>query len=382
MRVVVLADELFASRERAMLRRLEVGLADEGVRVIHAIPERSAGSEGIGLFSKTVTYSDVAMPMAERFRATTLTRSLTSLAESEEPGESGRAVDVVHVFGGGGWGLGRRLAQQTGAGLVLEVWRMGLVARATAFREVHAGRDDGAPTGPLFLAPDPAIERALLAEGPGFSVRLAPWGVHTPPETREIMAEGRLPSIMVVGTGRDAGAYSAVIRGLALAEQKGNDFVVFMDARAAARSRIWSLAHALGLLDRLSLIEELEGRRDLVLLGDILIHPEHGGEQRSIVLDAMAAGMAVVAAADPAVSILADGRTARLVKVPDESGEGWSRALSGLLADRAGARSVARMAHDLVSRERKASAQVTAVLDAYAWMTPKASIPFRAPAGA
>lgn len=378
MRVVVLADDLFALRERAMLRRLEVGLADESVRVVHAIPERSAELGGGDAFTKTVTYSDVAMPMAERFRAATLARSLDGLAEFEGPGDAGRAVDIVHVFGGGVWSLGRRLARQTGAGLVLEVWRMGLAARATAMHE--GGGGVGAPSsGPLFLAPDPAIERALRAEGPGISVRLAPWGVHTPPQTRQILEEGRVPSIMVVGTGRDPATYAGVMRGLATARKNGHEFVVFLDARTARRARVWPLAHSLGLLDRLSLIEELEGRRDLVLLGDVLVHPDHGGEQRSIVLDAMAAGMVVVAAADPAVSVLADGHTARLVSTPDPQGEAWALALSGLLADRPLARALARMAHDHVARERKASGYVRAVLDAYAWTAPKVSLAFRQP---
>ena len=39
MRVLILADGLFATRERALLSRLEVGLADEGVRVVQATPE-------------------------------------------------------------------------------------------------------------------------------------------------------------------------------------------------------------------------------------------------------------------------------------------------------------------------------------------------------
>jgi hypothetical protein len=378
MRVVVLADDLFALRERAMLRRLEVGLADESVRVVHAIPERSVELGSGDAFTKTVTYSDTVMPMADRFRAATLARSLDTLAESEGPGDTGRAVDVVHVFGGGVWSLGRRLAQQTGAGLVLEVWRMGLTARATAMRDSDS-RDRAPATGPLFLAPDPAIERALRAEGPGISVRLAPWGVYTPSETRQILDDDRVPSIMVVGTGRDPATYAGVMRGLAAARKHGHDFVAFMDARAAQRARVWPLAHSLGLLDRLSLIEELEGRRDLVLLGDMLVHPDHGGEQRSIVLDAMAAGMVVVAAADPAVSVLADGLTARLVRTPDPHGEAWAAAISGLLADRTTARTMARMAHDHVAKERKASAHVRAVLDAYAWTMPKVSLAFRQP---
>ncbi len=365
MRVMILADDLFASRERAMLSRLEVGMADEGVRVIHAVPESAAGqTDGHGpeIFSQAIRYSDVAMPFADRFRAVSLARSLNELVTDENP------VDVIHVFGGGVWNLGVHLGKLTDAGVVLEVWRSGLASRVNATRHRH-----GPPL--VFLAPDPSIERLVLAEGPGVTVRLAPWGVHIGSESREILPDTRTPSVMIIGTGRDPKPYAAALEGIALAVKSGLDCMVFMDALAAHRARIWPLAQRLGLLSRLSLIEELEGRRDLVLLGDVLVQPDSSGEQRSILLDAMGSGMIVVAAEDQTVSALIDGRTARLVRRPEAAH--WGEAMSAALSDRTSSREIGRSARKFVKENRPASGQVRAILDAYQWLASTDAIPFR-----
>jgi len=362
-RVLVLADEVFASRERVMMSRLEVGLADEGIRVVHAVPQRASSVTHVELFSQTVTYNDEPMPLGDRFRARRLLRDLETLA-----GDTPQQLDLIHVFGGRCWALARLLAKHTGAALVLEVWRIGLAPRAGQPPWLRA-------TDTVFLAPDPAIERALRNAGAP-TIRAAPWGVHSTSTCRSVFPEDRVPGIMIVGGGRDAPSMHAVLHALDSARRAGKDFVAFFDARAARRAAVWSAAERLGLLDRLSLIEELEGRRDLLLQGDVLIHPDRAGEHRSILLDAMGSGMVVLAATDPSVSILQDGRTCRLVR--DSGPSGWTEALSATLGDLEGARRLARGAWDFVRAERPAARYVKAVLDTYAWLTARHTLPFNA----
>lgn len=373
MRVLILADELFASRERAMLTRLEVGLADEGVRIIHAIPERSARAQlvtgGQAVFSQAITYSDITMPWADRFRAATLARTLSEMPFEEDE----KPVDVIHVFGGGVWGLGQSLAKLTNAGLALEVWRIGLVERAAATRSRSLGKPGNDP---LFLAPDHTIERALLSHGPGMTVRAALWGVHTSDHPREILRTDRVPSIMIVGTGRDSAAFHAVISGLAQAVKACGEFLVFMDSRAAHRAKVWPAMERLGLLPRVSLIEELEGRQDLLLHGDVLIHPDAEGDQRSILLEAMGAGMAILAAEDRSVSALIDRQTALLV--PDSSAAAWAAAIEATLLDRDRSNALGRSAREYVRANRPASGYVASVLSAYSWLSSNDAIPLRA----
>jgi len=370
MRALILADEFFASRERALLTRLEVGLADEGVRVIHAIPLRSKADSPGGVFSKVLTYAPKTFALTRPLAVRRLIGAIADLDGQEEAGQ----IDVVHVFGGSAWTLGAELAAELGAGLVLEVWRAGLVERALA---VRAREDDP----PLLIAPDEAIERALrdaaAAAGLEPTVRLAPWGVLTTGAGRTALQPDRAITAMVVGSGRDAAAFAAAFEGLARVVRRFPDMQVFCDAVAARRAGVWALARRLDLLRNVSLIQELEGRRDLLLHGDLLIQPDAHGEQRSIVLEAMAGGMVVVAARDAAVSILKDGQTARLV--PSGDAEAWHRVLADVVDDPERSRRLAAAAHDFVKAHRRASDYVRAVLASYAWLTSEESIPFPGP---
>jgi glycosyltransferase involved in cell wall biosynthesis len=367
MRVLILTDEFFASRERGLVMRLEVGLADEGLRVIHAVPQGTKTDAPAGVFSRVLTYSTKTLILTRPLAVRKLVRAIAEMDQAEEPG----GIDVIHVFGGSVWGLGADLAVEVGAGLALEVWRGGLVDRA---RDMKVGSDDL----PLLLSPDPAIERALLQStggGPAATVRLAAWGVLTPPVQREVLVPERAPTVMLVGSGRDARALAAAVHGLAAIIKDRPDLLVFCDALAARRAGIWALARKLGILQNLSLIEELEGRRDLLLYGDVLLQPEAHGEQRSVLLEAMAGGMIVAAAQDILVSSLQDGVTARLVR-DQRSAPAWEAVLREIVTDRDKSRQLATSAREWVRAHRRASDHVRAVLSAYEWLVSDEPIPF------
>lgn len=361
MRVVILSDSFFASRERGLLLRVQVGLADEGVRVLHAVPAGSDTPAGGEVFSRVLTFTPRAVGFTRAWAARRLARAIAEL-DREEEGET----QIVHVFGGSMWGFGAELAGELRASLALEVWRAGLIETARALPPVNPA--------PVFIAPDPAIERALTAGGSALTVRSAPWGVHAADPPRRVLRPDRSPSLMIIGSGHDAAAFTAALEAIAQVARRHPDLLVFCDAVAARRSGLWHAARRLNMLDRLSLIDELEARKDLVLAGDILLQPETRGEQRSIILEAFAAGVPVLAGPDPFVSVLIDGRTCRMVET--RSAASWRDALSDLLANPAKALSLGTAAHGFVRENRRASEHVRAVLAAYSWMTSSQSIPF------
>lgn len=369
MRALILADRLFAVREHAMLSRLEIGLADEGVRVVHAIP-RSAGrmeaavgaGSGAGVFASSLTYSDAAIPFTLGLRAQSL---LDQVRRRDGLDDDERAIDVVHACGGSAWGLALEIARREDALAVLEVWRMGLVPKAAALR----GRE-----GVVLLAPDPTIERALRAAlgtptggvsgaaAGGLGIEVGVWGVYTPDEVRTPLS-GEVASVMVVGSGHDTASFAAAVAALAEVARRNPTLMVFIDADAARRVRAWRIANQAGVLSQFSCIEHLEARRDLLVAGDILMLPEARGEQRTSLLEAMAAGMIVVAASDPGVSVLQNGFTARLVGEANRSA--WETALTDVLSNPDEARRLSASAHAYIAQHRRASAHVRAVLQVY-----------------
>lgn len=342
---------MFASRERTLLARLEIGLADEGESVLQALPRQVLATLEPGVFARSLAYSTRTFFLTRRLAVRRLAQSVRDILRDEVGG-----IDVVHVFGGSAWGLAGELAGELKAALAVEVWRFGLCERAA--REW----DFGGGGAPALFAPDAVTERELRRLAPRAQVFAAPWGV-LPADAREVLLPERAVSVMMVGTGRDGAAFAAALGGVVAAAKGTPDLLIFCDADAARRADLWKVARKLGVLDRLSLIEDLEARRDLVLEGDVLVHPEAAGEQRSLLMEAMARAIPVVAARDPRVSVLVEGTTARLV-AGEQAGQ-WEAALRGLLTDVAGARALGASARAVVREQRRASAHVKAVLSGY-----------------
>ena len=361
MNVLILADAGFSRREAALLSRLETGLAGEGVQVTRAVPIGAPGAGSIAV--RTIEYQDRGLGLTRGLRAA---QFVSAISESRRGAEG--PIDVVHAFGD--WPMAAEVARRLGAGLAYEVWCAGLCTRA-------AGVIGRAPA--LFLVPDQAVERALFRQGVGISVRTTPWGVPVPARPARILEKGRTVGVMVVGSGADRAGFAAAVEGLAAAIRDRPEVMVFVDAVAARAAEIWPLVRRLGLAERITLAPDMEALRRLTLSGDVLLLPEAMGEHRSLVLEAMAAGLAVVAAADPMVSHLADRRTGRLVAGADAPL--WAETMREVFEDPAGARALAASGRQFVGENHRVGNHVGLVLDAYEWLISRAAIPMRPRAG-
>jgi len=348
----IIADRSFAVREQSLLSRLEIGLADEGVRVVHAVPIECLGSESVGLYSTTVGYQDRGFAISRLRRAQELLDTV-----GEALGNAG-GIDVVHCFGGAAWAIGAEFARLAGAPLIVEVERADELSAAAAL-----GGSRGAAAPAMFLCPDPAIGEAMLGRAPGAQVNTVPWGVHGPSGSRAPFDTGSTVTVAVLvehGAGKGA---AAALEALASAATTYPGLLAFFSIGDGRDDTVWKQARRLNLLERLSINSEMEARREPILQADLLLLPDASGQQHSLTLDAMAAGMVVIAAADRMNSSLIDGRTARLVH--GATGQAWQEAIRRTLADPAAAHALAASAGEWVGRERSVSAHVSGVLRAY-----------------
>lgn len=360
MQTLVIADHAFVQRERSLIRRLLVGLADEGQRVRCAIPRSLETSVNLDVITDVFGYEDRGLLLSRSARVSKLLAQLRA-ADGDDP-----KLDIVHVFGGSAWNFGVDLARRTNALAALEVWRPGLAERARSFRSGDARV--------AFFAPSPGIERALLREGAGLLVRLTPWGVHLPKAGHPILRPDRVTSIMLAGSGRSESGFMNAFVGACNVVAGREDTMLFVDADAAGRTNLWKQARELGVLDRVSLIDATEDRRDLVVRADILLYPENRGEQRTLVLDAMASGMAILALEDPMVASLIPEQTARILK--DPSSVTWETELRRLLEHPDEARALGQSARDRIRLDFRATNHIRSVVEAYEWLTSPSAIPF------
>ncbi len=365
MHALIIADNSFATRERAMLSRLEVGLADEGVRVTHAVPTTLAASpnpsDAIGIQSTIVTYRDAGLPFTLRSRAAALAAAIDSRFNEPTP------IDIIHAFGLGSWPIAAEIAKRIGTGLLLELWRPDLVAPAAG---LHASCGRTKPAiAPEFIVSEGAVATALHALAPRAKVYSAPWGVHAPPHARPTRPADQPLAIAILCDTGDPRFVTPALAGLVDAT-KGADTLVFAaieDATHARDAALWAAARKLNLLDRFSLAPDMESRREPILDMDVLIFPESGGRQRTLTLEAMGAGMLVLALAPPSpddtLETLIDGTTAKLVRQPTQAA--WSEAIRSTVLNPAAATDLSRAAHEHIRSNRSASTHVADVLRAY-----------------
>lgn len=358
MHVLLLADAPFAEHERALLERIAAGLTGEGVRVSVAIPRQTGAT--FSLMSEPILYSDRGLIFTQRIRAEHVA---DAIAGEGKPREG--IVDVVHAFGGGCWAMGATLAELFGAALAYEIWRGGLVDRVSALRH---------PPGLIAscFAPDRPIEQALGSGESGMTSRLTPWGAIAPPQATQVLREGFSPTAVFLSSGRDADQCRTAFAGVLQVIRESPDLMVFVSSECARRAGLWKLADKAGVLDRVTLIDRLEDRRDLVLNSDIVIYPDARHEQRTILLDAMASGLIVLAAPDPLVSAIVPGITAMTPEGLTIAG--WHDLLESAMRDRDLSIGLGLSAREHIRQSRRASTHIASLVDAYAWLIGSDSI--------
>lgn len=354
MRVLLILDEVFATRERPLIERLEIGLADEGVRLVRALPDTLDDPPSGGLFVEVAGYASRGLALSRRARA-------RRLLERVSPGVD-RPIDVVHALGGAAWAFAAEVATLAGVPLLVEAWRAGLAARIKSIRaalpEAIALRA---------LCPDEHALSELASEGLSGLARATPWGVLAADEDRAILPPDIAPALVLVGSGRDSRAMTIALEGLVDAIPPSSEARLFIDSDAARKARLWSAISRLGLSERTSLVPGLEAHRELTLLGDVLLVPESLGEHRTILLDAMGSAMAVIAAADPRISWLIDGVTACIVGgsgTPPGPPE-WAEAIRRTVLAPDLGRALGCSARGHVRENCRATAHISAVMAVY-----------------
>ncbi|MFM9957813.1 MAG: hypothetical protein ACKVZJ_07035 [Phycisphaerales bacterium] len=412
MRLLFVLDRSFAQREHALVRRVEVGLLDEGVRLTRCVPHACALQLPSGLIPQA-TYADTGPKIALPWRADRLYRDLQRLATDGSPEQDG-LCDAVHAWGGARcWDLAAELAEADGADLVVEVFSAAGVEHARRFeRRWQSVLPE--PGRCAFSVPTDELRQAAERAGVRWPVRVCPWGVFVPDTIRPARRPGAPASLCVVGGagggggggggggdsggGDDAPTHAAEAACIALLEGVAElsrrrealesagagtlpELLVFLDERLVSQSpSVWRYVQRLDLTSCVSVVADMEGRRDPLLRADMLALPEPtgaesgggaagggsggggvgGAVQRSILLDAMAAGVTVLVAHDELNPHAQHMSTAWVVSEP--RARLWCDALERLLSDLDLANGLAEAGRQYVATHCLASAHAKAVL--------------------
>lgn len=352
MRALLIVDRLFSQHERAMLGRTAIGLLDEGIETVLVVPDRgSFDQEDLGPLVPQIKYKDRGLSFTLKIRAMNIIRELMTDRGLEQ-------WDIIHAYGGQAWPLALELAKALEASLVLELWRAGLISKAAPYHR-------NASINCLFTAPDRTIADATPSSLP---VQITPWGVLAPANPRTILNKEKGISIVFQSSGRNKDQCTAAFDGILDVITANPDIHLFVNLHAARRASLWNRAKNAGALPQLTLVDQIEEQRDLVLNADFLIYPDTVHEHRSFLAEAMANAMCVIAGTQDSSSCIIKGQTAAIVQNPLR--EQWSKTLSGLIDSPDKAHELSQNAWSHIRNHRKVSTHIGAIIDAYSQLVP------------
>lgn len=347
MHVALVIDEERLLHEHLMLNRLSIGLIDEGLQITRLVPEdwysqqEHRGEQRVAL-ARRLTYPARVPPWMKRKRA----RKLAEAMEKSPP-------DVIYAVGSASWPVAIDLGREMEKPVALDIWQRSQI------QSVPTGR--GATNVGAYVCPTAFIANLLRSRVDPDLIALVPVGVTVPREPRQMLAEAADSiTLAVLGRGVDVAAYRAALGGLNRVLRSRPQGQVFVELSGARDHEIWQLIDRLEMHDQVSVITDAVHHRPLLLHCDVLILPEQSGEMRSLVMESMAAGLAIVAAEDPAIGLLVHDQTARLVA--EQTANEWAEHLDQILSDVQFARRLGDGARRWVSEHQRSSQQVARLI--------------------
>lgn len=314
MHLALIIDQERLRREHAMLQRITDGLREHDVQVTLVLPATLDPDETHPVLGDTEVRARMQVPLwMRRARARHVAGTLTN-----------GTPDLIHAIGGQAWTVALDLCRVIDRPVTLDVWSADLLKRIPPGRAATFVAAYVAPT-------DPLADAVRQRVGPDL-VTVVPLGVEVPKAPRKVLVDREdSMTLAIVGSGRDLAAYRAMLTGLSRLISEFPQIQACLELRGPAEHEIWRQARRLDLLGHISTIVDAASHRPLLTGCDVLVMPERLGQVRSILLEAMAGGMPVVAADDPYLDMLSHNQTALIVDQtePDD----WTEKLRLILTD-------------------------------------------------
>ena len=344
MKAALLADGLWINEEASTVRFYAVGLTDEQVRVVPVTPI-GCQRPRLSLITERLYFRSSKVSWWRR----TPRRLAEQLRELE--------VDLLHAMDGSIYPLARMLGAALEVPVICSCWSTAELARIAL-----AGHD----VSTVFVLPTPALAqrgRELLGEKTTIEL-VRPGVLGGSEEVAEPLADPESAlCCLVIGDGKVDVDYLSLLRGVTMVRSRLPQLQLLLYAMGGDHHRLWQAASKLDLLGHVNLVDSAPQTRQLLVQADVLMVPQPLGAVRTVVLEAMAAKRPVIAAVDPMLDYLLEGKTARLIA--EATADRWAEHFDQLVSMPRAFRSLGQSAAAYVKEHHQASRCVEQLLKIY-----------------
>ncbi|MEE2819966.1 MAG: glycosyltransferase [Planctomycetota bacterium] len=316
--------------EHAMLHRLVVGLMNENKHVIRCLPKRVAGqfdanSHSAGLSEEF--YFD--MPCSFIERSSRRRKAISQMVNHQ--------VEAMVAFGTDAQQLVLDVKKHLDIPVCVELTTLAQAARIRPSQSIDA-----------WLAPTHSIHREATSRAGEERVAYAPFG------TQRIAIQHNEPSIVRCIIVLDASGNLRQTELLLKQMQNQERLHLFLEFTHKHNNRVHRLFKANKLQERVTCLGNVSELRALIPSADALVLPNNQMPIRSIVLEAMSAGVPIVCSSNEAYDMLIDDETALFVT------EHYDEQLERVLSDKHLSQVIVNNAHTLIEESYGSSKQIAA----------------------
>jgi glycosyltransferase involved in cell wall biosynthesis len=326
-----------------ILRHLVVGLVDHvaRIRLISADPRTEALALGP---TQAVIHPFPRWPLTRR-RIHHIAEAIASPSPT-----------VIHAMSGPSYQVGLALADEFDADLVLQVTSLEDCAEVERFTEEHIGR---------FLCFSEPLSRVLHQQLklPEELIEIVRPGISAADRPVCFARSDRAPAIVCTAPFTKAAGVDRVIEAAHIIQKRGRRAMFFLLGQGPFESALRQRARELNVLSSVTFAHPGGDAFDVISSADIFVHPSSSGCLYLDALQAMGAGLAVVAVPDPAADFFHPGQTALVCEGGAVSN--LADGIDDLLADRPLAQRLAAHAIGYVRAEHSMSAMADRVAAVY-----------------
>lgn len=330
-------------RFATVLQHLLVGLVDQAaqVRVLSSDPRVQALSLGP---IQTVLHQRIVWPVAGR--------RIEALIHELAP----RAPMLVHAMSAGSYRL---------AGAIADAFDTDLVLQITSLADCDAVADlSGRPVG-RYLAVSAPLQRVLDEQLniPSQRVVLVRPGVRASPRIGSFENAGRVPTVLCTTPLERGRGVGRLIEAVDLLRKRDHRFMLFLLGQGSNEASFRRMIRERELSSYVTLAHTPQRPLQAMQNADLFVEPSSEPAFSVDSLEAMGAGLAVVAAPSSICDHLRDGETC--VVCEDLTPESFAASIEGLLTDPARARQLATAACEYVRLHHSVSHMAEQTAGAY-----------------
>ena len=319
-------------QEHGMLNRLAVGLMNDGEQVTRVIPPYNNNipadyEQSVSIIPRI--HTQFSFPFLQRKE---LLENLCSELKKQ------KTTSIV-CFGVDVTKLGLAIATLLDVPLYQEVISM---------REARRVKRNSPVT--RWFAATPSLEQAIIERVGEDRAAFVPLGVTTMPKNKPF-SDSPTKCAVILNGGDEPKSTEKILEAL----KAHPEIHIFLELDGKKDHKVWSVVEEENMLNRTTCLQNVASLRSLIIQSDLVILPSSHMPLRTVLLEAMASGVPVLAKKIEGFDMLVEGETALIVK------GSWNEPLKTILQDDDLSSRLGSAATTLVATNYGSAAQIAAL---------------------